>query len=63
MLLMVGPGNLLPLGFIVFGVLAIPPILLARLGAYLETGSRTPNRSNRGVGRLLRGWLVARALQ
>ena len=36
MLLMVGPGNLLPLGLIVFGVLAIPPILLARLGAYLR---------------------------
>ena len=36
MLLMVGPGNLLPLGLFVFGVLAIPPILLARLGAYLR---------------------------
>ena len=36
MLLMVGPGNLLPLGLIVFGVLAIPPILVARLGAYLR---------------------------
>ena len=36
MLFMVGPGNLLPLGLIVFGVLAIPPILLARLGAYLR---------------------------
>ena len=38
MLLMVGPGNLLPLGIIVFGVLAIPPMIVARLGAYL--GSR-----------------------
>jgi peptidoglycan/LPS O-acetylase OafA/YrhL len=36
MLLMVGPGNLLPLGIIVFAVLAIPPILVARLGAYLR---------------------------
>ena len=36
MLLMVGPGNLLPLGIIVFGVLAIPPILVARLSAYLR---------------------------
>ena len=61
MLLMVGPGNLLPLSLIVFGMLAIPPILLAR--DFYQTGSRMPNRSNRGVGRLLRGWLVARALQ
>lgn len=37
MLLMVGPGNLLPLGIIVFGVLAIPPIIVARLGAYLRS--------------------------
>jgi peptidoglycan/LPS O-acetylase OafA/YrhL len=36
MLLMVGPGNLLPLGIIVFGVLAIPPILVARFAAYLR---------------------------
>ncbi len=36
MLVMVGPGNLLPLGMIVFAVLAIPPILVARLGAYLR---------------------------
>ena len=36
MLLMVGSGNLLPLVIIVFGVLAIPPILLARMGAYLR---------------------------
>jgi len=35
MLLMVGPGNLLPLGIIVFGVLAIRPMPIARLGAYL----------------------------
>ena len=59
-----GAWQLLPLGLIVFGVLAIPPILLARAWALIsETASRTPNRSNWGVGRLLRGWLVARALQ
>lgn len=39
---MVGPGNLLPLGVIVFGVLSIPPILAARFGAYLA------NRTARG---------------
>ena len=33
MLLMVGPGNLLPLGMIVFGLLAIPAIAVARPGA------------------------------
>ena len=37
MLLMVGPGSLLPLGIIVFGVLAIPPMIVARLGAYLRS--------------------------
>ena len=37
MLLMVGWGNLLPLGIIVFGVLAIPPMMVARLGAYLRS--------------------------
>ena len=37
MLLMVGVGNLLPLGLIVFAVLAIPPMLVARLGAYLRS--------------------------
>jgi hypothetical protein len=34
MLLMVGPGSLLPLGMIVFGVLSIPPIIAARLAAF-----------------------------
>jgi len=37
MLLMVGPGNLLPLGIIVFGVLAIPPMIVARLAAYVQS--------------------------
>lgn len=37
MLLMVGPGNLLPLGVIVFGVLAIPPMIVARLAAYVQS--------------------------
>jgi hypothetical protein len=35
MLVTQGPGNLLPLGVIVFGVLAIPSILTASLGAFL----------------------------
>jgi len=29
-----GPGNLLPLGVIVFGVLSIPSIIAARIGAF-----------------------------
>ncbi len=36
MLLMVGPGSLLPLGIIVFGVLAIPPMIVARLAAFVR---------------------------
>jgi hypothetical protein len=32
-----GPGNLLPLGVIVFAVLSIPPVIAARIGAYLST--------------------------
>ncbi len=43
MLLMVGPGNLLPLGLIVFGVLSIPSVLAARLGSYVA------NRRARGA--------------
>ena len=35
MLLSLGPGNLLPLGVIVFGVLSIPPIIAARVGAFI----------------------------
>jgi hypothetical protein len=36
MLVTQGPGNLLPLGLIVGGVLAVPPILAARLGAFIH---------------------------
>lgn len=32
-----GPGNLLPLGLIVFGVLAIPSLVTAQIGARLGT--------------------------
>jgi hypothetical protein len=35
MLLSQGPGNLLPLGVIVFGVLSVPPIIAARIGAFI----------------------------
>jgi hypothetical protein len=35
MLLTQGPGNLLPLGVIVFGVLSVPSIITARIGASL----------------------------
>lgn len=34
MLLTQGPGNLLPLGVVVFGVLAVPAIITARIGAF-----------------------------
>ena len=34
MLFTQGPGNLLPLGLVVFGVLAIPSIFTARIGAF-----------------------------
>jgi hypothetical protein len=37
MVLLQGPGNLLPLGVIVFGVLPVPPIIAARLGAFIAT--------------------------
>ena len=33
MLLSQGPGNLLPLGIVVFGVLSVPSIVAARIGA------------------------------
>ncbi len=48
MLLMVGPGSLLPLGIILFGVLAIPSIIAARLAAYLRS---YVTRSGSGGGR------------
>jgi hypothetical protein len=35
MLLTQGPGNLLPLGIIVFGVLSVPSIVAARIGAFV----------------------------
>lgn len=31
-----GPGNLLPLGIIVFGVLSVPPIITAKIGAFIR---------------------------
>lgn len=34
MLLTQGPGNLLPLGVVVFGILSVPPIVTARMGAF-----------------------------
>jgi hypothetical protein len=37
MLLSQGPGNLLPLGVIVFGVLSIPSIVTAWIGAMIAT--------------------------
>ncbi|MBX3329681.1 MAG: hypothetical protein KF722_04710 [Nitrospira sp.] len=35
MLLTQGPGNLLPLGMIFFGILSVPSIITARIGAFL----------------------------
>ena len=37
MLLSQGPGNLLPLGMVVFGVLSVPSIVTARFGALIAT--------------------------
>jgi hypothetical protein len=34
MLFTQGPGNLLPLGVVVFGVLSAPSIITARIGAF-----------------------------
>lgn len=34
MLFTQGPGNLLPLGVVVFGVLSVPSIITARIGAF-----------------------------
>ena len=44
MLVSQGPGNLLPLGLVVFAVLAVPSIVTARVGAWIAT------RSKRGAG-------------
>lgn len=37
MLLTQGPGNLLPLGIMVFVVLSVPSIVAARIGAFIAT--------------------------
>lgn len=37
MLLMQGPGSLLPLGIVVFAVLSIPAVITARIGASIAT--------------------------
>jgi hypothetical protein len=37
MVLSQGPGNLLPLGVAAFGVLSIPSIIAARIGAFIAT--------------------------
>lgn len=44
MLFSQGPGNLLPLGLIVFGVLSVPSIIAARIGAFIarKTGHNEP---------------------
>ena len=31
-----GPGNLLPLGIIVFGILSVPSIITAKIGAFIR---------------------------
>lgn len=31
-----GPGNLLPLGIIVFGILSVPSIITAKIGAFVR---------------------------
>jgi hypothetical protein len=48
MLLSQGVGNLLPLGVIVFGVLSIPSIIAARIGAFIatKTGRGPSDRDN-----------------
>lgn len=41
MLLTQGPGNLLPLGVVMFGVLSVPSIMTAKIGAYLRRSRAT----------------------
>jgi hypothetical protein len=41
-----GVGNLWPLGLIVNGVLAVPPILTARLGAFVRTRNNVSGPSS-----------------
>jgi hypothetical protein len=43
MLVTQGPGNLLPLGIVVFGILAIPPMLTAQLGAFIRKKIARPD--------------------
>lgn len=43
MLLAQGSGNLLPLGIIVFGVLSVPPIITARIGAFIAAKTAPPD--------------------
>ena len=45
MLLMVGVGNLLPVGLIVFAVLSIPPVIAAWLGAVIARRSQRDRAS------------------
>ena len=35
MILTQGPGNLLPLGVLVFGVFSVPPVIAAQIGAFV----------------------------
>ena len=42
MLLTEGPGNLMPLGIVMFGVLSLPAIAAARVGAFF--GNKRVNR-------------------
>ncbi len=41
MLVTQGPGNLLPLGVVVFGVLSVPSIITARIGAFFGSKRAT----------------------
>jgi hypothetical protein len=41
MLFTQGPGNLLPLGVLVFGILSIPSIMTAKLGAFVRRKTAT----------------------
>lgn len=43
LLLTQGPGNLLPLGIVAFGVISLPAVLAARVGAYF--GRKRPESS------------------
>ena len=45
MLLAQGPGNLLPLGIIAFGVFSIPSVIAARIGAAVRVARAARDRS------------------